>query len=81
MTERELPYSNKPVGVGGWLIFYIWGVCLILPFVFVVKILAFLREQDVVENADWFNCFRNCYLHFCFFCVLPFMHGSHFVCE
>ena len=28
MTERELPYPNKPVGVGGWLIDVLYMGCM-----------------------------------------------------
>lgn len=83
MTERELPYPNKPVGVGGWLMFYIWVVCIILPFVFVVKILEFLREQDVVENADWFNSFldtvpyTSAFFVFCHLCMVVVLYASN----
>ncbi|MBS3670707.1 DUF2569 family protein [Vreelandella boliviensis] len=83
MTERDLPYPNKPVGVGGWLMFYIWVVCIILPFIFVVKILEFLREQDVVENADWFNYFletvpyTSAFFVFCHLCMVVFLYASN----
>ena len=63
--------------------FYIWVVCIILPFLFVVKILEFLREQDVAENTDWFNYFlesvpcTSAFVVLCHLCMAVVLYASN----
>ncbi|WP_447957859.1 DUF2569 family protein [Vreelandella sp. EE7] len=60
MSERELPYPDKPVGMGGWLMFYTWCICIILPFYGISKMLELHRSlEDMAKQYDWFMMFWN----------------------